>query len=375
MIGIAGPGGLAAAMFNKFDTDKSGSIDVKEFQALCYNLNHALTDEEVKVAVKTLNTSGTGELKKEEFLKWWKLGSRRWADIDLDAKEVKIRVAAAKTFHDHDTDGSGVIEKNEFEGFYKHLVDNKLTSASKEDLFKSLDIDQSGTIQFFEYVRFLGKTGTITMKILPSVTPVKLKKVGLRKAETKETSAINPRTKMFGQLRKTGGTKGAELKSVNKPTDDLKPHIKAMYKKEKQEIRHKHLNKFGKKRAALEDEIDKKNKEYKERAEWTELLKYKQKFLQIDKDGSGDLDEMEILAFLNQASIKDKGKPWTTPKIREKIMKKYGNPAANNKMRYDGFLRWILGDEMGRVLRLKLKFEKLAEDSKKPQVSRPKKLW
>jgi hypothetical protein len=35
----------------------------------------------------------------------------------------------------------------------------------------------------------------------------------------------------------------------------------------------------------------------------------------------------------------------------------------------------VLGDEMGRVLRLKLKFEKMAEESAKPQVSQPKKLW
>mmetsp|Transcript_29355 Transcript_29355/g.71545 ORF Transcript_29355/g.71545 Transcript_29355/m.71545 type:complete len:372 (-) Transcript_29355:316-1431(-) len=366
-----GKGGLAAVMFGKYDTDKSGTISATEFQGLCYNLDHALTDEEVKVAVKVLNKSGSGEIKREEFLEWWKQGSRRWTDIELDAKELKVRVEAAKAFKECDEDGSGSIDKKEYEKFFESLKQHNLTQAPKEDVFRALDADGNGTIQFYEYVRWLNKTGTITMKMLPAVTPVKLRKVGLRKTKTTDKSGISSRTQVHGQIKKSGAG-GVQLRSVARPSDGLKPHVKAEYKKEKQEIRHKHLNKFGKKRAGLEDEIDRKNQEYKDRAEWKELLKYKQKFLDIDTDGSGDLDEMEILKFLNQASIKDKGKPWTVPKIKSKILNKYG---VDGKMRYDGFLRWILGDDMGRVLRLKLKFEKLASESAKPVVSKPKKLW
>ena len=84
--------------------------------------------------------------------------------------------------------------------------------------------------------------------------------------------------------------------------------------------------------------------------------------------------EMEIITFLNQAGIKDNGKPWTIPKIKDKIMKKYGG-SNKGALRYDGFLRWILGGEMGMVLQLKLKFEKLATDAKKPVRSKPQKLW
>jgi hypothetical protein len=108
-------------------------------------------------------------------------------------------------------------------------------------------------------------------------------------------------------------------------------------------------------------------------AEQEDLLKYKQKFLQIDGDGSGDLNAFELMNFLNGVGMKDEGKAWTEPKIREKVLKKFGNGQA---LRYDGFLRMILGDEMGYVLRMKLKFEKFAADSAKPQSSAtPKKLW
>jgi len=138
------------------------------------------------------------------------------------------------------------------------------------------------------------------------------------------------------------------------------------------EIRHGSLNQFGKARAALEDEIDKVNDSRADQAEKEDLQKYKSKFLQIDADGSGDLDAVELLNFLNAVGLKDDGKPWTEPKIKEKVISKYGD---KGKVRYEGFLRMVLGEEMGRVLRLKLKFEKMAEEAAKPVSSQPKKLW
>lgn len=135
------------------------------------------------------------------------------------------------------------------------------------------------------------------------------------------------------------------------------------------EIRHNHLNKFGKDRANLEDELDKANEENSEKAEPAELQKYKAKFLAIDLDGSGDLSPMELLKFLNAAGVKDGGAAWTEPKVKEKIIKKFGDANAN-ALRYAGFLRFLLGDEMGRVLRLKMKFEKMAEAAAAPTSSR-----
>eukprot|EP00470_Lotharella_oceanica_P006392 CAMPEP_0170177224 /NCGR_PEP_ID=MMETSP0040_2-20121228/9923_1 /TAXON_ID=641309 /ORGANISM="Lotharella oceanica, Strain CCMP622" /LENGTH=223 /DNA_ID=CAMNT_0010419797 /DNA_START=1 /DNA_END=672 /DNA_ORIENTATION=+ len=223
MFGAPPKGGLAAIQFAKYDTDKSGSIDVQEFQNLCYNLDHALTSEEVKVCVMHLDADGSGKLEKDEFIKWWKLGSRRWSDIDLDAKEMKIRMSAASVFKSCDTDGSGSITPSEFDKLYQGLKEKKLTTATKEEAFKALDVDQSKSIQFNEYVRWLKKTGTISIKMISGAEKVKLKKV---------TAA-----------------------------QDAQPKAVESKKSSTQEIRHKHLNKFGKKRAALEDEIDGKNRE------------------------------------------------------------------------------------------------------------------
>ena len=87
---------------------------------------------------------------------------------------------------------------------------------------------------------------------------------------------------------------------------------------------HGSLNQFGKARAGLEDEIDKVNETRKDQAEQEDLLKYKRKFLEIDADGSGDLDPFELLNFLNGVGMKDDGKAWTEPKIKEKVISKYG---------------------------------------------------
>ena len=140
----------------------------------------------------------------------------------------------------------------------------------------------------------------------------------------------------------------------------------------KQEIRHNHLNQFGKLRAGLEDEIDDENSRNEDRCDKEDLYKYKVKFLEIDTDGSGDLDAFELLNFLNRVGLKDNGKAWTEPTIRSKVLAKYGD---GKSLRYAGFLRMVLGDEMGRVLRLKLKFEKMADEAAKPVTSTPKKLW
>jgi len=144
----------------------------------------------------------------------------------------------------------------------------------------------------------------------------------------------------------------------------------------KSEIRHDHLNQFGKARAGLEDEIDKANATELEKgkAEKDDLLKYKAKFLQIDKDGSGDLDTMEILTFLNSSGVKDGAKAWTEPKVKEKIISKFDD-TGKGRLRYAGFLRFVLGDD-GKVLRLKMKFEKMAAESTSPSSSKKfEKTW
>jgi len=162
-------GTVAEGVFKKYDTDGSGSISSEEFQMMCYELDHCVTDDEVEIAVKVINSSGSGEIKKGEFLKWWKLGQDRWKEVKLDEEELKVRQSAATTFHKFDSDSSGSIEAKEFDAFYANLVESKLTTDSKNDVLESLDKDKDGSIQFPEYVQWLNSIGTITnwVRVLP----------------------------------------------------------------------------------------------------------------------------------------------------------------------------------------------------------------
>jgi len=171
-------GSVAEGVFRKFDEDGSGTISENEFQLMCYNLDHCVTSEEVKVAVKVINTSGTGEINKDEFIKWWSKGADRWKQVKLDEKELKVRQAAATAFKKFDQDLSGAIDAKEFVDFYDNLKARKLTNAKKEDVFEALDSDKNGAIQFYEYVKWLDEIGTITnwVKVLPSSEDITSKK-------------------------------------------------------------------------------------------------------------------------------------------------------------------------------------------------------
>nr|AAT09089.1 calmodulin like myosin light chain [Bigelowiella natans] len=172
-------GTVAEGVFDKYDADGNGSISSEEFQMMCYELDHCVTDEEVEIAVKVINSSGSGEIKKDEFVKWWKLGGQdRWKEVKLDEEELKVRKSAATTFHKFDSDSSGSIEAKEFDAFYANLVESKLTTDSKDDVLGSLDKDKNGSIQFSEYVQWLDAIGTITnwVRVLPPLASAETEK-------------------------------------------------------------------------------------------------------------------------------------------------------------------------------------------------------
>jgi len=160
-------------MFRKFDTDKSGNIDTGEFQALCFNLGYALSPAEVAMAVKTLDTDGSGHIDENEFCVWWKSGNR-WESLQLDEKGLSVRQAAAETFNEVDTSKTGVINTTDFDKFYKILVERKLTTKAKDACLADLDTSGDHKIQFSEYIDWLERIGTISVKVMP-VAPGEVK--------------------------------------------------------------------------------------------------------------------------------------------------------------------------------------------------------
>merc|ERR1712000_769692 len=89
MYGMGAPPPMSKRMFNKYDSDNSGTISLKEFRSLVYDLGHALTDVEFDLAVKMIDSDGDGELSYDEFKKWWS-SQDRFGDLKLSEEQLGI---------------------------------------------------------------------------------------------------------------------------------------------------------------------------------------------------------------------------------------------------------------------------------------------
>ncbi len=62
---------LARNTFNKFDSNKSGSIDVNELRELVETLGVSFTDKELLLAMQELDGDSSGAIECSEFVRWW----------------------------------------------------------------------------------------------------------------------------------------------------------------------------------------------------------------------------------------------------------------------------------------------------------------
>jgi len=53
---------LSKLIFNKYDTDKSGAITSTEFKYMAYDLGYYISDSELELAMKTVDSSGSGQI-------------------------------------------------------------------------------------------------------------------------------------------------------------------------------------------------------------------------------------------------------------------------------------------------------------------------
>jgi len=169
------PGGMAFGgtakpmseiVFDRHDKDKSGHIDAAEFQGLCFDMGYAFSPAEIAIALRTLDTDGSGKVEKSEFTQWWKK-SDRWESLKLDDAQMAIRQSAADAFNEFDSKKTGSISTDDFDKFHKMLVEKKLTNKDKATCLADLDKNGDKSVQFAEYVEWLGRIGTISQKVMP----------------------------------------------------------------------------------------------------------------------------------------------------------------------------------------------------------------
>lgn len=74
------------AVFNKYDVDQSGELDLAEFGAFCADLGQHFTQEQLEVALDEIDEDGNGTIDFEEFYKWWCADPENAGDADFTNK-------------------------------------------------------------------------------------------------------------------------------------------------------------------------------------------------------------------------------------------------------------------------------------------------
>eukprot|EP00005_Dracoamoeba_jomungandri_P005160 CAMPEP_0174261336 /NCGR_PEP_ID=MMETSP0439-20130205/11370_1 /TAXON_ID=0 /ORGANISM="Stereomyxa ramosa, Strain Chinc5" /LENGTH=204 /DNA_ID=CAMNT_0015345793 /DNA_START=27 /DNA_END=641 /DNA_ORIENTATION=- len=133
---------FANAIFESFDTDCSGAIDIEEYMALMGVTFGGSVEEKLEASFNLFDKDGNGELDETEVEEMLLMATRAvvrkqfnaskhtqtnkvatgQTQVDIpDQLKEKIKAIVATIFEKVDTDGNGSISKEEFqEGFTQH---------------------------------------------------------------------------------------------------------------------------------------------------------------------------------------------------------------------------------------------------------------
>lgn len=137
-------------IFDKYDFDKTGSIDATEFLYMCREMGHYMTPQEAEVAIKVIDKEGTGEITYESFHAWWSTGER-FQKVTFNDQMLAYLNAAITSFMAYDADGNGTISRSEFTVLHRSLVNSAYKTSTEQADWDSMDNNHSGSISFAEY--------------------------------------------------------------------------------------------------------------------------------------------------------------------------------------------------------------------------------
>eukprot|EP00039_Didymoeca_costata_P019131 m.336364 g.336364 ORF g.336364 m.336364 type:complete len:167 (+) comp17830_c0_seq1:81-581(+) len=161
MFGAGPPPPMSKRIFNKYDRDNSGEMDMEELKELMYDLGHPLSDKDFENAKKILDLNGDGKLQYSEFKAWWSQEDRfeqlKSADAHEDPAFSEFLEQAVQHFKYFDKDHNGSIDKDEFKHLYDNLMTHKYPLGTMEQAIKAMDSDGNGEIQLTEYCDYLCK--------------------------------------------------------------------------------------------------------------------------------------------------------------------------------------------------------------------------
>jgi len=147
---------LSEIEFKKFAAD--GKMRLSQFKRMCIEKNYEeVEEEELEAAFVRLNTSASGYITYAEYLAWWKTGifddAQRQTGLKFQSQEEKDVVARARSSFLQGTGGFESMTKEQFR-LKCYIAGYCLTDEELDEAFISIDKDDSGKVEFVEYLRW-----------------------------------------------------------------------------------------------------------------------------------------------------------------------------------------------------------------------------
>ncbi|XP_051877561.1 centrin-2 isoform X1 [Pristis pectinata] len=133
--------------FDLFDTDGTGSIDVKELKVAMRALGFEPKKEEIKKMIAEIDKEGTGKIDFNEFL----------SVITQKMAEKDTKEEILKAFRLFDDDETGRISFKNLKRVAKELGEN-LTDEELQEMIDEADRDGDGEVNEQEFLRIMKKT-------------------------------------------------------------------------------------------------------------------------------------------------------------------------------------------------------------------------
>ncbi|TPX43516.1 hypothetical protein SeLEV6574_g05020 [Synchytrium endobioticum] len=144
---------VSRIVFDKYDLDHSGSIEISEFRKLVYEFGYYLSEDELTMAVRVLDVDGDGSISYDEFFKWWSQ-DQRFESLRLSPQDFEMLNKAVQQFQKYDKDVSGSIDVREFSALHKDLARQGLTRKGVAATLEDFDSNKDGKISFNEFIQY-----------------------------------------------------------------------------------------------------------------------------------------------------------------------------------------------------------------------------